>query len=75
MEILDNFDFDETAAKNTIYPWAEWTDGQARKAVKNVDYICNTSSFVQGLYAHAKRIGQKVKTQRNGESVIFQFSK
>ena len=71
MEVLDNFDFDE--APSVSYPWEVWKDGQSRRAVKGVDYVCTTESFLAGLYGHAKRHEQKVRATKDGDSVIFQF--
>lgn len=60
--------------RTSKFPWAEWTDGQIRQATKGTDFDSEPKTFVQGLYAHAKRHGKKVKVGTVGEdSVVFSF--
>ena len=73
MEVLENFEFDESATCKAAYPWEVWTDGLTRKVVKGVDYECSTASFVQGIYSYGKRHNMKPTTHRNGDTVVFKF--
>ena len=60
--------------RQSKFPWAEWTDGQIRQAQKGVDFESEPKTFVQGLYAHAKRHGKKVKVGTvNEDAVVFSF--
>ena len=57
------------------YPWDEWTNGEIWKVSKGDDFDSEPKTFVQGLYAHAKRHGGKVKVGTLGEdAVVFSFS-
>lgn len=57
------------------YPWTEWTNGQIWKVAKDTDFESEPKTFVQGLYAHAKRHGGKVKVGTVGDTeVVFAFS-
>lgn len=73
MEILDDADFSESGP---TYPWADWTDGQVRRATQGIDFQCKRDSFIASLYSYKKRHGIEVAVRRVGnDSVEFRFSK
>lgn len=55
------------------YDWDAWTDGQTRRAVKGVDYLCTTAGFKAAVSNHARRHGLRAITRIQGESVVFRF--
>lgn len=56
------------------YPWDEWTDGNAYRAVMGEDFNCSTDSFRQAIYQCAHRLKLSAKVSVHGETVEFQFS-
>jgi hypothetical protein len=57
------------------YPWGDWMDGRARKAVGGTDYHCKDSSFRQRLYQKSREAGLKVTVRVQPGAVLFQFSR
>lgn len=62
--------------KRKPYPWDQWTDGKARRAVKGADFRCSSPGFAATLYSHANRHELNVKVSvPDKKTVEFQFSK
>lgn len=62
-------------ARESIYPWAQWADGQWREAQKGTDYQCQTSGFSSSLYYWASRNGMVAETRkRTSTSIIFRIT-
>lgn len=61
--------------RSSIYPWGEWTDGSIWQAKEGEDFVSSLKTFVQGLYAHAKRHDLKVEVRSApGDGVVaFRF--
>lgn len=55
------------------YPWREWTDGRARRAIRGEDFHCETNNFRNILYTQARRMGMKAAIRIDNEVVDFQF--
>lgn len=64
-----------TRTRKSLYPWGEWMDGQIRQVKEKVDFESSLKTFVQGLYAHAKRHGLKAEVRTAVEEgvVCFRF--
>lgn len=63
------------STRKSRYPWNEWTDGQIRKVVAGEDFESTLKTFVQGLYAYAKRNGYKVEVRQDtaNDAAAFRF--
>lgn len=61
--------------RSAKYPWAEWSDGQIWKVAEGEDFESNLKTFVQGLYAFAKRHSMKVEARTDvpNSTVAFRF--
>lgn len=62
-----------TRTRKSLYPWAEWMDGQIRQVREKEDFDSSLKTFVQGLYAHAKRHDIKVEVRTAVEEGIVCF--
>lgn len=59
-----------------IYPWPQWTDGDAWVAYEGRDFDCTPKGFEVSLRRHADTRGLKVSIRHIGgdpEGVAFQF--
>jgi|3_EtaG_2_1085321.scaffolds.fasta_scaffold00663_33 hypothetical protein len=54
------------------YPWAEWTDGQARQVTLGKNEV-SPVAFRNSLYSRARRINRGVTVSMVGQVVSFQF--
>jgi hypothetical protein len=61
--------------RQSKYPWSEWTDGEIRQVRKDEDFTSDVKTFVQGLYAYAKRHNMKVevRTDADNDIAVFRF--
>jgi hypothetical protein len=58
----------------SVYPWSDWTDGQARRIHKGVDFPTDAFTMRSVITAHASRNGLRVHTRvPNDATVEFQF--
>lgn len=55
------------------YPWAEWSDGQWREAVRGEDYTTTDKGFKSTLYGHAVRTGLRTEMFQTERGVAFRF--
>ena len=67
--------FTEFGQGNAKYPWKDWSDGSTWLAKKGEDFKIKISSFDQSLRNKASTLGMKVRVNKDGNSVIFQFYK
>lgn len=68
-KILDDFDF---GARQPL-PWGEWLDGRIWQLEHGVDYTIKPASLVATAYKRAAERGGKVRTKRQGDTVVLQY--
>lgn len=59
--------------RQSKYPWSEWTDGEIWQVRKGEDFTSDVKTFVQGLYAYAKRHDMKVEVRTDADNDIAAF--
>lgn len=75
-EVINEWpDIMRNVTRKSRYPWSEWTDGQIRRVVAGEDFDSTLKTFVQGLYAYAKRHGYKVEVRQDtaNDAAAFRF--
>lgn len=76
MKVLNNFNFSKKGGgRKSKYNWQEMTDGNVRIAVRGEDYSGKDESFMNSLYAYARKNNLAVTCQKVVEEngVVFQF--
>jgi hypothetical protein len=73
-EVLDTWP-SITRTRSSRYPWDAWTNGQIWAVREEQDFASSLKTFVQGLYAYAKRHATKVevRTAPTEGLVAFRF--
>lgn len=59
--------------RTSKYPWAQWTNGEIWQVKTGEDFESNVKTFVQGLYAYAKRHDMKVEVRTDADNEIAAF--
>lgn len=59
--------------RSSKYPWESWTNGEIWQVRKDDDFTSDVKTFVQGLYAYAKRHDLKVEVRTDAEKEIAAF--
>jgi len=67
--------FTERGQGNRKYPWDEWADGAIWLAQQEKDFSVTPSSFEQRLRTKAVSLDMKVRVNKEGIAVFFQFYK
>lgn len=60
---------------NAIYPWHEWTDGDAWELIRGEDYQVPDSTMRNIAHGYASRKGMRVQTSITNEGVVVRFIK
>lgn len=55
------------------YPWAQWSDGQWRQAVRGEDYKITDGGFRACLYRYAQAAGRTAESRKNDLGVVFRI--
>lgn len=71
-EVLDQWPT-ITRTRQSRYPWGEWTNGAIWQVREGDDFESNLKTFVQGLYAYAKRHDLKVEVRTDPTNGIAAF--
>jgi hypothetical protein len=59
--------------RTSKYPWDSWTNGEIWQVRAGEDFQSNVKTFVQGLYAYAKRHGMKVEVRADSDNDFAAF--
>ena len=69
-ERLEHYEFRGLGRRPT-YPWDEWLDGSTWRITRGADFDSQARAMVKLVHHAARRRGQLVATQIEGDSVIF----
>lgn len=58
----------------SIYPWADWTDGEWWRLREGDDYAITTQSFQRVCRKYATRNGLKLETQLTPDGTFVRFT-
>jgi len=67
MDVLENFPF-----RGQSHNWDLILDGQCWRMTKGEDFSCESRSMMQSIYKEAKRREIKVRTSRDGDTIVVQ---
>lgn len=62
-----------TRTRKSRYPWDEWANGAIWQVQEGTDFDSSLKTFVQGLYAYAKRHESKVEVRSEPASGVVAF--
>lgn len=71
-EVLDQWP-SITRTRSSKYPWSDWSNGAIWQVTAGADFDSSLKTFVQGLYAYAKRHDLKVEVRADNDQNLAAF--